>query len=299
MTTEAPIELLTDARQFSLTGARQSCRREIMEYEKTLHWYRQNRFTADDVTRATGLSERSQRELLKLGVIQAVPQPNPKAQRLVTDTMLKRAAIAAPLTKAGLSLGVAGRIVYAAMMLEDLIFDIVDPWDVFYDAASTFDPETGLYEPRKLPHNRDTWFDPARRPAAEDDDFRICIVDSKYVLLGVGKPDAAYGELTPDLTDFLWWENSMYDHIRALGNDGVLHLSVKGIGDHSPVPFGTFDVTENPKTLTFRTKAATEKDGEDAGQAYENPTSLLTINASLALRIALRRLLHIDEVPAS
>lgn len=269
-----------------------------MDYEQRLDWYRQGRFTAEDVTRATGLSERSQRELLKLGVIDAIPQAKTK-QRVINAHMLKRAALVAPLNRAGLSLGVAGRIVYAAMMLEDLIFDIVDPWDVYYDAATPFDPETGHCEPRALPHSRDTWFDPAHRPTAEDDDFRICIVDSKYVLLGVGKPDAAYGELTPDLTEFIWWENSMHDHIRALGKDGVLHLSVKGIGDHSPVPFGTFDVTENPKTLTFRTKAATEKDGEDAGQAFENPTSLLTINASLALRIALRRLLHIDEVPAS
>ena len=45
-----------------------------MMLDDALIWYRRGLFTAEDVTRATGLSERSQRELLKIGVLQAVPQ---------------------------------------------------------------------------------------------------------------------------------------------------------------------------------------------------------------------------------
>lgn len=268
-----------------------------MSYEDALKWYRESRFTAADVTRATGLTERSQRELQKLGILQPVPQPNPKAQRLLNTTMLKRAAIVAPLNRAGLSLGVAGRIVYAAMMLEDLIFDIVDPWDVYYDAGTAFDPETGLFGVRHLPHNRDTWFDPAHAPAAAPADFYLSVVDSRFVMLGADDPDAAYGELTPDLTDFVWWEGGMYDHLRERGRDGEVELSVKGAGDHSPAPFGTFDNTADPKTIRFKVKSSTDADLKAAEEAKNNPVTTLTINASLALRIALRRLLNISGTP--
>jgi hypothetical protein len=265
-----------------------------MRFEDALKWYRQSRFTAADVTRATGLSERSQRELQKLGILQPVPQANPKAQRLLNTTMLKRAAIIAPLNRAGLSLGVAGRVVYAAMMLENLVFDIVDPWDVYYDAATEFDPETGLFGVRKLPHNRDTWFDPAHSPASAEADFFLAVVNSRFVMLGTDDPGSTYGELTPDLTDFVWWENAMYDHVRERSRDGEVQLSVKGVGDHSPAPFGTFDNTADPKTITFKIKPATDEDEKAAEAAKNNPVSMLTINASLALRIALRRLLYID-----
>jgi hypothetical protein len=267
-----------------------------MYFEDALHWYRRDRFTADDVTRATGLPERSQRELLKLGIISAVPQARTKA-RLLTSLMLKRAAIIAPLQRSGLSLGVAGRIVYAAMMLEDLVYDIVDPWAAAYDAATAFDHETGLFQPRKLPHNRDTWFDPAHPPATDQADFFLSVINSKFVMFGADNPDGAFGELTPDLTDFIWWDNAMYDDIKARAKNGVLQLSVLGIGDHSPAPFGSFDNTANPKTLAIKTKTAASDDEKSAEQAKKNPVSMLTINASLALRVALRRLLYIEKPP--
>src|SRR3954469_21866440 len=102
-----------------------------MKFEDALQWYRQDRFTAEDVTRATGLSERSQRELLKLGIISAVPQAKTKA-RLLTSHMIKRAAVIAPLNKSGLSLQVAGKIGVAALMLEDFYFDVIDPWNAVF-----------------------------------------------------------------------------------------------------------------------------------------------------------------------
>src|ERR1019366_421792 len=95
-------------------------------YDRVLDWYREDRFTAHDLARATGLPERAQRELLKLGVLQPVPQAKTK-KRLVSARMVKRAAIVAPLSRCGLSLKVAGKIVFAAPSIEDLSFEIFDP----------------------------------------------------------------------------------------------------------------------------------------------------------------------------
>src|SRR5919205_4095030 len=122
-----------------------------MDLEQALLWYAQGRFTADDVTRATGLSERSQRELLKLGILRPIPQARTKT-RLLDRQMLKRAAVISPLNKLGFSLQVAGRIVYAAPLLEDLIFPIVDPWSANFALFSDSDPKTGLPQRRTLPH---------------------------------------------------------------------------------------------------------------------------------------------------
>lgn len=286
---------MTGVRQIALTGARQSSTMGVMNYVDRLHWYRESRFTAVDVTRATGLSERAQRELQKLGIIQPVPQPNPKAQRLLDATMLKRAAIIAALTKAGLSLGVAGRMVYSAILLEDLVFEICDPWQVHFDAGSNRDPETGLYQERQRPHNRETWFDPAHPPALSEADFYIAVVNARFVMFGTDQADVPYGELSSDLTDFIWWTSGIYDEFRQNIRDGVLDLSVRGVRDHSPAPFGTFDTTADPKTIRFTVKESTDADERIAEEARENPVTVLTINASLALRIALRRLLHIDS----
>jgi hypothetical protein len=264
-----------------------------MDFEDALFWYRQDRFTADDVTRATGLSERSQRELLKLGIISAVPQAKTKA-RLLTSRMVKRAAVIAPLNKSGLSLQVAGKIVSAALMLEDFYFDMIDPWNAAFDAAGPFDHATGLFPRRAQLLDCDKWIEPDAPKKTDELDYRIVIIDTRFVVIG---DLGVSGELTPDLTDFIWWDNVMYDHVKGRVKGGVLQLSVRGTNDHSPVPFGTFDVTEDPKTIPFTVKTPTTKDEEEAAQAKENPVSMLTINASLTLHIALRRLLYMDKPP--
>jgi hypothetical protein len=262
----------------------------IMNFDEAILWYRQDRFTAEDVTRATGLSERSQRELLKLGIVSAIPQAKTK-QRLLTARMLKRATVIAPFNKNGLSLQVAGKIVSVAAMLEDLYFDAIDPWEAVFDAAGEFDHATGLRPRRAQLRDCDKWLERNAPKTTEDIDYLISIVDTRFVVIG---DLGVSGELTPDLTDFLLWDHAYYSHVKESAKDTVLHLSVRGIRDHSPVPFGTFDVTKNPKTIPFRIKTPTSRDEEEVAQAKKNPVSMLTINASLALRIALRRLLYID-----
>src|SRR4051794_31061974 len=114
-----------------------------MNVEEAATWYRKGAFTAADVTRATGLSERSQRELLKIGVLKAVPQAKTKA-RLLTSGMVKRAAAVAALSRCGLSLKVSGQIIYAAVGVEDLLFHVIDPIDALFDWGRACDPVTNL-----------------------------------------------------------------------------------------------------------------------------------------------------------
>ena len=84
-----------------------------MSLEAAISWYENNHFNAAEMQRATGLSERSQRELLKLGILQAVPQSR-TATRLFDARMLKRASLIYPFHEyGGFSLLVSGKLIYA------------------------------------------------------------------------------------------------------------------------------------------------------------------------------------------
>lgn len=262
-----------------------------MKFDQAIFWYRDGRFTADDVTRATGLSEAAQRLLLKIGVLHAVPQAKTK-QRLLDTRMVKRAAVIAPLSKSGLSLQVSGKIVASALMLEDLLFDLIDPWDAVFDASGEFDHETKLFPRRAQFRDCDRWLEPDASKYTEEDDYLISVVDNRFVAIHDLRIS---GELTPDQTDFVWWDDAMYDDFRDRAQDGVLQLSVRGTRDHWG-PLGRFNSEDSPKTIEFNVKTPTDHDKEEAVQARESPVALLTINASLSLRLALRRLLYIDAV---
>lgn len=251
-----------------------------MELTMALQWYREDRFTAEDVTRATGLSERAQRELLKLGILSAVTQANPKAQRLLDATMVKRAAVIGPLNRAGLSLGVAGKIVLAATMLEDLIYHTVDPLSA--------DPSSEFYDERAA-----VLFAPTASPTQRPGDYQISIFDVHFVKTGRQDGGGFIGELSEDQTDFIWWDHLIYDHIKSAVADGMLRLSVKGIADHHPEDMGGTFNSETSKVVEFSVRRAPIDIREALDHVQQNPLSLLTINASLALRLALRRLLYL------
>ncbi|WP_173979923.1 hypothetical protein [Magnetospirillum sp. UT-4] len=91
-----------------------------MERNHIIDAYYGDRLTAEDVTRGTGLSERSQRELLRLGILKPVPQA-PTKQRLLSRPMFKRAAVIARLNSCGLSLSTAGQIAFFAPGSDALI----------------------------------------------------------------------------------------------------------------------------------------------------------------------------------
>lgn len=149
-----------------------------MDRNATIEAYLNNRLTADDVERGTGLSERSQRELLKAGVIEAIPQARTK-QRLLGAAMFRRATVVACLNQCGLSLTVAGQIAYAMPQSESIIED-------------------------SLRHIEHIIF------GVEEDKqpfiWKIEIIDSKYVTLNMGDGHILeYGELSAGMTSFTFW----------------------------------------------------------------------------------------------
>jgi hypothetical protein len=235
-----------------------------MSFEDRLIWYQRGRFTSADVTRGTGLSERSQRELAKLGILPPIPQAKTKA-RLFDARMFKRAAIIAPLNKGGFSLEVAGRITYAAPLLEQLWFSMVDP------------PGVG---PRR------EWFDPGRPPATEVNDYLIEIIDAHYVVHSTDAGPAVFGEIFDDPPRFIWWSNAVEYAISNYETPEWVDLG----------PRWNWDRSMDDKALKFDVGEVSENDKRLAKQACENPYTKLTINAGLALRIALRRLLYIDDL---
>jgi hypothetical protein len=234
-----------------------------MNFNERLTWYRQNRFTSADVTEGTGLSERSQRELAKLGILLPIPQAKTKV-RLFNARMFKRAAIIAPLNKGGFSLEVAGRITYAAPLLEQLWFSMAEP------------PGVGRYR---------EWFDPARPPATEKNDYRIEIIDGHYVVHPTDTGPAVFGEIFDNPPRFTWWSNAV-EYARSNYDTAEW----KDLG-----PRWKWDRSMDDNALKFDVIEVSETDKRLARQACENPYAKLTINAGLALRIALRRLLHIDD----
>ena len=228
-------------------------------YDRVLDWYREDRFTADDLARATGLSERAQRELLKLGVLQPIPQAKTK-KRLVSARMVKRAAIVAPLSRCGLSLKVAGKIVFAAPSIEDLSFEIFDPLQT--DPASV---ERRFFDPQTSPEIS------AAPPMG------IQILNGTYVRLRLGEVDSgfAFGRLTQDGTDFIAWSPRVSD-------------------EHSPAERG--GPPDRKSTLsTFRAELATKSQRAAAERARQRPSSTVFVDVGLSLVVTLRRLLRVDR----
>jgi hypothetical protein len=107
--------------------------------EQYLEWYKQDRFTSSDVTRATGLSERFQRELLKNRMITAVPQARTK-KRLFDRRMIMRMGLISNFNNFGLSLPAASQIISECKRVEDCIFQTVDPICLSSDRDITESP---------------------------------------------------------------------------------------------------------------------------------------------------------------
>ena len=137
---------------------------KAMDLESAISWYASNRFNAADMQRATGLSERSQRELLKLGILQAIPQSR-TATRLFNARMLKRASLIYPIHEhGGFSLLVSGKLVYADMILESLLFDLIDPWKALLRKAPSAEKELGW------------WWTSSEQPSTEPTDYYIVLI---------------------------------------------------------------------------------------------------------------------------
>ncbi len=273
----------------------------MIKDDNRLLWYLEGRFTAEDMTRGTGLSERSQRTLAKLGILQPIPQAR-TAPRLFDARMFKRAALVAPLIGMGLSLEVAGTIVYAAPSLESFTFLKLDPWKFFFgEALPTEDGKAPPINPYFGKFTDPAWYDPAIPPAPSGGDVLIEIVNGRYVVCAmVGPPDKVfhpnvYGELSADMTRFLWWAHvaevapapanttaPITQDVQIYGRPTVLRRDI----DHS--------IGEKIREWHVRTVPEDEQRAVEA--MLTGPLTKMTLNASFTLRTALRRLLYIDPV---
>jgi hypothetical protein len=283
--------------------------------ENYLEWYKRDRFTSSDVTRATGLSERFQRELLKKHMITAVPQARTK-KRLVDRKMMMRMALIANFNNFGFSLPAAGQIISECESVEDCIFQTVDPMCLPIDRDIT---ELSPILPRALNQESNSadkfdWLDPSIQPSAQGDDFIIKIIDGDSVVVQTKMMDLI--ESTCELKKYrgLTLVEMAAKYIADNPNLVVLpeHLVSKQSYQHSDQPIfddelfwnaidGAYDYfakdisleLSKPKELR-NTKALNCKNIRWRKKLhnciYEVPATTISINASLSLKMALRKL---------
>ncbi len=94
-------------------------------------------------------------------------------------------------------MAVAGKIIVADVIIEDLLYGSIDPLDVLTDIMGEYNPTTGLrpllddpandgraWVDPTYPLRRARWFDPKFAPEVDESDYFITIVDGKYVRSG-------------------------------------------------------------------------------------------------------------------
>jgi hypothetical protein len=245
-----------------------------MDIESAVFWYANSNFNAADMRRATGLSERSQRELLKLGILEAVPQSR-TATRLFDARMLKRASLIYPIHEhGGFSLLVSGKLIYADTILESVLFNVIDPWQARQQALAQ--ASNGKKEW--------AWFT-SRKSAAEPNDYHIALINRHYVASGRTDCLRVYGHLTEDRSDIIVYREAVWDELIKPSNS---------VPDWSRTEFNSRSALTSASRI-FKSKSANKKERDAAREALKSPISTFSVNASLTLRMAMRRLLKIDE----
>jgi hypothetical protein len=249
-----------------------------MSLRPIIDWYARGAFNAADVQRATRLSERSQRELLKLGILQAIPQSR-TATRLFDSQMVKRAALIHPLNEyGGFNLLVSGKLIYANTILESLLYDVIDPWQAYNRMIE------------KVPGGESEWrwFSSKEGPTAESSDYYISLINRYYVASGQADAPRVYGHLTEDRTDIVVYRGAVWENL------------IKASGRNSKSLPNEF----SPKSALvgrsrhFQSKEPDKNERAAVVRAINSPISKFSINASLTLRVAMRRLLKIDGDPS-
>jgi hypothetical protein len=246
-----------------------------MSLKPLVEWYGKGAFNAADMKRSTGLSERSQRELLKFGILQAIPQSR-TATRLFDSRMLKRAALIYPLNEyGGFNLRVSGKLVYADTIIESLLYDVIDPWHAYH----------GVVEKVSGAEVEWRWFNSKDSPTADPSDYYISVIDGHYVASGQGDALRIYGHLTEDRSDIVVYRGAVWDELiePPLKNS---ENSLTGEFQPKSALHGT--------SRAFQSKVPNKAERAAAKRAISGPTAKFSINASLTLRLAMRRLLKIE-----
>jgi hypothetical protein len=268
--------------------------------EEQLWRYRQNQFTDEDVTRCTGLTVRSWRELIKLRAVNTLAEARGRSRiRLCDAAVLKRAAVIAAFNQTGLSLAVSGQIAFF-VPFHSVLYEIVDPIRVLRRAAGERDAESAL-PANKLGVN---WF--SATGAAQTDpetDWLIHIYDNRFVGVRYDVEDdpAIFGDLREERSSFVAW---LPLHPRAqFEHSTIARLAQERLS--SPNRFADFVADwENPakwpKELKqlgyhFEERAATDPIRVAADVSVRNPITVNTINISLAIRRTLCRYLGLER----
>jgi hypothetical protein len=244
-----------------------------MRFDDRLQWYLQGQFTASDAERASGIAEGSQRTLQKARIFSPIPQARTAQRLLFADTVM-RLAIAGELNRCGIHLIPSSKIIYADPFLGDFLFNSVDPIELFFEMKNRAwvrrekADHDGLFHPKKPvgPHRTDQFIE---------------IVNGRYVFTKrTDDKGFILGELTPNKTDFIVWSGSTWDYI------------VEG---KQPRP----TLIDDSGLRAIASKRPTSADKKAAEFARSNAISKITVNAGMALRAALRRLLFIDGAAES
>jgi hypothetical protein len=274
--------------------------------EKQLWRYRQKQFTDEDVTRCTGLTVRSWRELIKLRAVNTLAEARGRSRiRLCDAGALKRAAVIAALNQTGLSLAVSGQIAFWAPF-HSVLYEIVDPIRVRGRSAGETDAETELPPPVNEP--RVNWFD-ANGTAQTDPhtDWLVHVYDNRFVGVRYQIEDepVIFGDLREERSSFVAW---LPLHPRAkFEHSAIARLAQERLP--SPNRFADFVADwENPakwpkeiKQLgyEFEERAATDPLRVSADGSLCSPVTVTTINVSLAIRKTLRRYLGLEPTASA
>lgn len=275
-----------------------------MDLDKALRRYRENRFTDDDVIRSSGLSVRAWRELIKFGAVRTIEEGRgPGRVRVCDATNLKRAAVIAALNRAGLSLGVSGRIAYFAPY-HTLLYTLCDPLTILFRHSAELDPKTGL--PPRVERPKVNWFElntPARADA--ETDWLVEIYDGRFVgaiYKADGKP-ALFGDLRERErgAKFVAWYPLHPTPNFSSATEGLLNELLPNRFAESVAQWE--DPRKFPAELDLLDYKVEKRAHDDARRlaaeaVAANPIVKCSVNVSLALRKALRRYLRIEPASA-
>lgn len=245
-----------------------------MKFDDALDWYANGHRTAEDVERATGVSIASQRLMQKHKIFSPVPQTTRTAKRLLFNDTLMKLAIVGELNRSGVPVVAASRIIHADMWMKDFQISLFDPFQMFCE----WDADQHRYVmSENAKGDPDGLFDPRKPLTAHKHDQYIDIIDNRYVVSRPFVNDGhLVGELTADKTDFIVWQGHTWDNVVAGKKTSPTLIDDTGLWENTS------------------SKKPTKADEKAAAFARANPISKLSVNAGMALRAALRRLLFID-----
>jgi hypothetical protein len=267
-----------------------------MDFDDRLRLYKRDRFSDHDVTRCTDLSVRAWRELIKVRAVRTVTEDRGRGRvRLCDAVVFKRAALIAALNRAGLSLAVSGRVAYF-LPLHTMLYTVCDPLTILFQPSAGVDPKTGL--PPRYEQPKADWFDPDK-PAQVDPetDWLIEIYEGRFVgaIYNAEDGPTIFGDLRHEGTSFVAWVPRRRQIQLSPAFEEIAHKVrsnnfIEAIADWE-------DPTKWPaelKSLGYIYEQH-DTDGDslriDAAATTRGPLFKTTINASLAIRIALRRYL--------